>query len=107
MNKRDYSFTSSDFNSDKVEEAIRYLAENLNFKEICKVFREISYDQICYYSEDSCGLIYKDKNKYTDKHIEQATYLQRKISTSVDLYEQLITSGNIFEESYLEERLGK
>ena len=106
MEKRDYSFTGSDFNLDRVNEAIVYLASNLNFKEICKVFREICYDQICYYSEDNCGLIYKN-DKYTDKHKEQATYLQRKISTSVDLYEQIIDSYNTFDESYLEERLGK
>ena len=105
MEKRDYDFYGNDFHLDRVNEAIKALIANLNFKEVCKVFREICYDQICYYSEDSKGIIYTDK--YTQKHIEQANYLQNKISTSVDLYEQLIDSKNTFNEDYLEERLGK
>ena len=99
MEKRDYEFLSKELNMNRVEEGIKYLASHLNFREICKVFREISYDQVCYYSSDSHSPIYDDK-KRSKLNVEQCNRLQRNVSTAVDLYEQAI-SGREFSEDYL------
>lgn len=102
---RDYSFYDKDIRIERVNKQLKEVISNLSFEEICKMFREICYDQVCYYSEDAKGHIYND-NEYTKTHIEQATYLQRKVSTAVDLYCQSIVNKNTFNEDYLRERLG-
>lgn len=105
LTQRDYSFFDKEVRMDRVEKQLREVASNLSFEEICKMFREICYDQVAYYSEDKKGHIYND-NEYTQTHIEQATYLQRKVSTAVDLYCQTLVNKNTFNEDYLRERLG-
>lgn len=106
MENRKYNFNGKDFNSRRVEEVLRYNISKLNFKEICKMFRDICYDRVAYYSKDLCADIYKDPNN-DPLYIEQCCRLQRKVSTAVDIFEQAITDGRMFDENYLEERLGK
>lgn len=101
---RDYDFLSSDLDMEKVEENIHYLNERMNLKEILKVVREISYDMVCYYDEDSKGLIYhRDRSKLNR---EQACNLQRKLATACDLFLQSM-QGMEFDYDYLKERLGR
>ena len=104
---RDYPFIDKHIESKVWGNIMTYACTRGSFKEVCKAFREICYDQISYYSEDNHGVIYDNEEKYPQDVREQAAYLQRKISTAVDLYEQCITDGRTFDWSYLEERLGK
>lgn len=106
MKNRDYDYLGKDLNMDRVNEVLMYVISKLNFKEICKMFREICYDQVAYYSKDMCSKIYKDE-KRDRLNVEQCNRLQRKVSTAVDLYEQAIVDERTFDENYLEERLGK
>ena len=103
MENRNYQFHSKEFNSDRVEEVLRYTCSKLNFKEICKMFREICYDQVAYYDNEACSPIYKD-DKRTELCVEQSNRLQQKVSMMVDLFEQSITDGREFDEGYLSER---
>lgn len=105
IGNRNYSFYKPGLDMDRVQKVLKETISMLSFDEVCKMFREICYDQICYYGEDNKGHIYNN-DEYTQKHIEQATYLQRKISTAVDLYSQVIVDKHTFDEKYLEERLG-
>lgn len=107
MDVRDYSFNSEHFEHKVWANIMTYACTRGSFKEVCKAFREICYDQVSYADEDNHGVIYDDEKKYPQEVREQATYLQRKISTAVDLYEQCITDGRSFEWSYLEDRLGR
>lgn len=100
MENRSYSFISKEFHSDRVEEVLRYTCSHLNFKEICKMFRDICYDQVAYYDNDLCSGIYKDE-KRSKLSVEQANRLQQKVSCFVDLYEQSIVDGREFDEGYL------
>ena len=59
MEKRE-NFYNNELNIERVNSAIEYLAENLNLNEIMKVVREISYDMVCYYVKENCGIIYKE-----------------------------------------------
>lgn len=103
MENRSYSFISKEFNSDRVEEVLRYTCSKLNFKEVCKMFRDICYDQVAYYSNDLCSHIYKD-DKRSKLCVEQSNRLQQKVSCFVDLFEQSIIDGREFNEDYLKEK---
>lgn len=103
---RNKSFYSKDIDMKVVEPMLRELAKTLNFEEICKLFREICFDQVAYWSDENKGIIYKDET-YNKINREQACQLQRKVSTAVDLFSQSIINKNTFEEGYLLERLGK
>lgn len=103
MENRNYQFLSKEFHSDRVEEVLRYTCSKLSFKEVCKMFRDICYDQVAYYSNDLCSPIYKDE-KRSKLNIEQSNRLQQKVSAIVDLFEQSITDGREFDEGYLTER---
>lgn len=107
LNKRNYDFLSDHFDTTRWSNIMEYACTRGNFKEVCKAFREICYDQIGYFGEDLKAKIYEDKEKYPQEVLEQAAYLQRKLSTVVDLYEQCITDGRLFDWGYLNERLGK
>ena len=87
---------------DKVFKYKEELENNLTFEEICKCFREIMYAQIAYYGEDNCGSIYN--GTYGDEQINQATRVQQKLSTCVDLYNQIISNRRVFDDSYLREK---
>jgi hypothetical protein len=104
---REYPFISNNIDHKVWANIMTYACTRGSLKEVCKAFREICYDQVSYYAEDNCGPIYRDKKKYSQEVIEQATYLQRKMSTVVDLFEQSIVDGRSFDWDYLYERLGK
>ena len=105
MENRNYQFLSKEFHSDRVEEVLRYTCSKLSFSEVCKMFRDICYDQVAYYSNDLCSPIYKD-DKRSKLNVEQCNRLQRKVSTAVDLFEQAVVNSREFDEEYLEQRLG-
>ena len=104
ITKRRYPFLQKGIDMERVNLQLLDVISNLSFDEICKMFREICYDQVCYYSEEHKGLMYREDR--TSLNREQACRLQRKVSTAVDLYAQSVIDGREFEESYLEERLG-
>ena len=104
INDREYSFLKKEIDMSRIEKVLLYVISKLSFAEICKLFREICYDQVCYYSEDSKGIIYKQDRSALNK--EQACRLQRKVSTAVDLFSQSVIDGREFDEDYLSERLG-
>lgn len=86
----------------KVIEAKEYLEERLNFSEICKLFREICYDKVAYWSESNKGVVYD--GTYEPLNIEQANRLQQAISRDVDLFEQSVVRKRTFDEGYLREK---
>lgn len=104
LSKRNYPFLRKKIDMDRVTIQLLDTISNLSFEEICKMFREICYDQVAYYSDEHKGLIYQVDRSPLNK--EQACRLQRKVSTAVDLYSQSVVDGREFEESYLESRLG-
>lgn len=104
---RDYPFIDKHIESKVWGNIMTYACTRGSFKEVCKAFREICYDQVSYADKDNHGVIYDNEEKYPQDVREQAAYLQRKISTAVDLYEQCITDGRSFEWSYLEDKLGR
>lgn len=104
LGERDYGFYRKDINMLRVNAILKDVISFLSFEEICKMFREICYDQISYYNDDLKGHIYN--GEYDKQQIEQATFLQRKVSTAIDLYSQSIVNKNTFNEDYLRERLG-
>lgn len=99
MEKRK-NFYNDELNMERVEEAISYLAENLNLKEIFKVIREISYDMVSYYDDDCCGYIYKS-NKHSEKNRWQACKIQRCLSAMCDLFIQSVIDSREFDDNYL------
>lgn len=103
MKNRNYQFLCKEYHGDRMEEVLRYTCSKLSFKEICKMFREICYDQVAYYSNDLCSPIYKD-DKRSKLCVEQSNRLQQKVSCMVDLFEQSITDGREFNEGYLEDK---
>ena len=102
---REYPFLDKSIRMERVNNVLLDVISKLSFTEICKMFREICYDQVCYYSEEHKGIIYKEDREPLNK--EQACRLQRKVSTAVDIFEQSVVNKRIFEEGYLDERLGK
>ncbi|MBO7615017.1 MAG: hypothetical protein J6T15_04915 [Bacilli bacterium] len=104
--RRDYQFYDDELNEEVWTNIMMYSCTRGSFKEVCKAFREVCYDQVSYYGEDNCSPIYKDEEKYPREVIDQLTYLQRKISTAVDLYEQGLVNGRKFDWDYLVSRLG-
>ena len=105
MDKRDYPFISEHFDMDRVEPVLEDCISKLNFKEVCKLYREVAYDMVSYRGDGSPSIY--DNEKYSQEAVEQAVYLQRKISTAIDLYEQCITNGRSFNWDYLYDRLGR
>lgn len=103
MEKRNYTYLSKNFDAKRVEEVLMYVSSRLNFKEICKMFRDICYDQVAYYNNDDCSQIYKDENR-SKLNVEQSNRLQQKVSCFVDLFEQSITDKREFNEDYLKEK---
>ena len=87
---------------DKVFKYKDELENNLSFEEICKCFREILYEKISYYGEDNKGIIYN--GTYSETQVGQATRLQQKISGYIDLYNQIISKHNEFDEEYLRDK---
>lgn len=94
------NFYANELNLERMNEVLNYVIENLTLKEILKMIREISYDIVCYYDEDLCSKIYKDK-EYSKLNQEQACRLQRLLSSACDLFGQSVIDKREFDEGYL------
>lgn len=89
------------FDSDKLYGELTRLLDTYSFEELCWLFRNITYDQIKYFSDENKGVVYD--GSYSREIIEQATDFQRKISTYTDLMNQSITSHRLFDKDYLKQ----
>lgn len=101
-NRKD--FYADEMIYERMDAKLNDVAKTLTLKEILKMIREISYDMICYYSEDNKGIIYQS-DKYSELNREQACRLQRLLSTACDLFGQSIINHREFEEGYLNKYL--
>ena len=93
-------FYAKELNLDRMNKVLEYVISTLTLQEILKMIREISYDMVCYYDEDLCSKIYKDK-EYSKINQEQACRLQRLLSSACDLFGQSIINHREFDEGYL------
>ena len=93
-------FYAKELNLDRMNKVLEYVINTLTLQEILKMIREISYDMVCYYDEDLCSKIYKDK-EYSKLNQEQACRLQRLLSSACDLFGQSIIDKREFDEGYL------
>ena len=93
-------FYAKELNLDRMNKVLEYVISTLTLQEVLKMFREISYDMVCYYDEDLCSKIYKDK-EYSKINQEQACRLQRLLSSACDLFGQSIIDKREFDEGYL------
>lgn len=89
------------FDTEKMYEELNRLLDSYSFSELMWLFRNITYDQIKYFSEDNKGVIYD--GSYSREIIEQATDFQRKISTYADLMNQSISNHREFDSDYLKQ----
>ena len=93
-------FYSKELNLDRMDKVLEYVISTLTLQEVLKMIREISYDMVCYYDEDLCSRIYKDK-EYSKLNQEQACRLQRLLSSACDLFGQSVIDKREFDEGYL------
>lgn len=93
-------FYAKELNLDRMNKVLEYVISTLTLQEVLKMIREISYDMVCYYDEDLCSKIYKDK-EYSKLNQEQACRLQRLLSSACDLFGQSIINHREFDEGYL------
>ena len=93
-------FYAKELNLDRMNKVLEYVISTLTLQEVLKMIREISYDMVCYYAEDLCSKIYKDK-EYSKINQEQACRLQRLLSSACDLFGQSIINHREFDEGYL------
>lgn len=96
------NFFENEFNLERAEDNLYKLAENCTLKEVLWIIRNICYDMTSYVNNENKGKIYDDS--YSRKQIEQATQLQRDISTACDLFSQIIVNHNEFNDDYFKER---
>ena len=93
-------FYAKELNLDRMNKVLEYVISTLTLQEVLKMIREISYDMVCYYDEDLCSRIYKDK-EYSKLNQEQACRLQRLLSSACDLFGQSVIDKREFDEGYL------
>lgn len=93
-------FYAKELNLDRMNKVLEYVISTLTLQEVLKMIREISYDMVCYYDEDLCSKIYKDK-EYSKLNQEQACRLQRLLSSACDLFGQSVIDKREFDEGYL------
>ena len=93
-------FYAKELNLDRMNKVLEYVISTLTLQEVLKMIREISYDMVCYYDEDLCSRIYKDK-EYSKLNQEQACRLQRLLSSTCDLFGQSVIDKREFDEGYL------
>ena len=93
-------FYTKELNLDRMNKVLEYVISTLTLQEVLKMIREISYDMVCYYDEDLCSRIYKDK-EYSKLNQEQACRLQRLLSSACDLFGQSVIDKREFDEGYL------
>lgn len=92
---------NNSFDIEKMYTELSRLLDTYSFQELMWLFRNITYDQIKYFSEENKGVIYD--GSYSRKSISQASDFQRKISTYADLMNQTISSHREFDEGYLKQ----
>lgn len=102
--ERRKDFYANELNMERMNEVLNFVISNLTLKEILKMIREISYDMVCYYDEDTKGIIYN--GEYNNNHRWQAFQLQRLLSTACDLFEQSVVGHREFDNDYLSKWLG-
>lgn len=94
------NFYAPGLNMDRVYFYVEELAKNCSFEEICKIFREISYDQVRYDNDRDCAFLYKS-GEYSKLAREQANRFHNQVRTICDLYAQCISDRREFNEDYL------
>lgn len=94
-------FFKDEINLERAVETLKQLVNVCTLKEILWIIRNITYDMISYWDEENKGIIYKDK-EYSTLHREQATHLQRDLSSCCDLFSQSIINKREFPEEYLD-----
>ena len=98
--ERRKDFYANELNMERMNKVLECVITTLTLQEILKMIREISYDMVCYYDENLCSKIYKDK-EYSKLNQEQACRLQRLLSSACDLFGQSIINHREFDEGYL------
>jgi len=88
-------FYSKEINMERMESVLEYVISTLNLAEILKMIREISYDMVAYYDEESCSKIYKDET-YTEQNRWEAYQIQSLLRTACDLFGQSILDKREF-----------
>lgn len=88
-----------DFNLERAQKAALQLIETTSFEDQMWIFRNITYDQVKYFSEQDKGIIYD--GTYSPLNREQANNLQRQISTCTDLFTQSVSKHREFNQDYL------
>jgi hypothetical protein len=96
MNRK--NFYKDEFSLERAESSLNDLISKCTLDEILWIVRNVTYDQIAYYSDESKGIVYD--GSYTEENIEQATMLQKAISTYCDLFGQSINK-RVFDQGYL------
>lgn len=98
-------FYENDIDLDRANEMLTQLISKCNLKEIFWILRNISYDQVAYWSQTSHSKIYDEETegKRTNLNVEQANRLQQQLSSIIDLYEQAILDKREFDEGYLKD----
>lgn len=92
-------FWGSEFDLDRADKMLEYLIGKCSLKEILWIARNVVYDQVAYYNQNSKGIVYN--GEYSDLNVEQANRLQQQISTLLDLFSQSVNSKREFDEDYL------
>ena len=95
-------FYAPGLDMDRVYYWVEEVAKNLSFEEICKLFREIAYDQVSYLDKDNCSIIYRS-DKYSKLNREQANRFYNQARTICDLFAQSISDKREFNEDYLKD----
>lgn len=88
-----------EINLDRAQNTMHWLLEHTTLAEQMWIFRNITYDKIKWFSEDNKGQVYD--GKHSQLCIEQATNLQRQISTCTDLFTQAVSKCREFNQDYL------
>ena len=93
-------FYAPELNMDRVYYYVEVLAKNCTFEEVCKIFREIAWDQVRYSDANDCSIIYRS-DKYSKLAREQANRFYNQARTILDLFAQCISDKREFNEDYL------
>lgn len=89
------------FNLENAQKYGSLLLDNTTFDEQMWIFRNITYDQVKYFSANDKGVVY-DGN-HSNLCIEQANQLQRQISTCTDLFTQAVSQCREQNKDYLKQ----
>lgn len=97
---KEEEFYSRGVDLNKATQELNHLLNTCTLNEIFWIIRNISYDQVAYYSDNDKGIIYRDP-EYSKLNREQACILQRQLSAMCDLLCQSIVDKREFDEGYL------